>query len=501
MNKKYIFVSLAIALLAFSIAYAEFALARPQPATCPIQSDTDIVVYGDTGFGGVGSLSKSWMTHFLDWWKSYDSSLKYQFLTDTEIESTCDLTDYPNLKLYIQPGGNAYYQQRSLGSSGKVNIVNYLDNGGAYFGACAGFYYAAGDYYWQGDYFDWGDLLGLYPTVEGSITDIADYEGTPDHAITPVSGFNMIYYGGPTRGWRDTSADYPGTKLLSLDAIPGELPAAIHYNNMLLTTVHAEAYENDGVVGLTTEDRIENYKWLANSINDVAGTGFYVPAYTNPPAPKQCDDGLDNDGDGLIDYPADPGCSSTSDDDETDPLPTECNDGVDNDGDGLIDFGVDPGCASWEDDDETDPTGPTELFFDGFEDGSISDWTLSGSGTQWTASTDTAYEGSWAARAKKTGVGDDSFMETTFDASGYGTVTFEYRRKLVGLDGVDDFEVSYFDGTWRSVEHLGSSSANDASFIGKSFTIPSSASKVKFKCECGAVSEKCYVDNVRILGE
>jgi hypothetical protein len=34
--------------------------------------------------------------------------------------------------------------------------------------------------------------------------------------------------------------------------------------------------------------------------------------------------------------------------------PIECNDGVDNDGDGRTDFGDDPGCNSPEDDDETD---------------------------------------------------------------------------------------------------------------------------------------------------
>ena len=32
----------------------------------------------------------------------------------------------------------------------------------------------------------------------------------------------------------------------------------------------------------------------------------------------QCQDGIDNDGDGYIDYPNDPGCSSPSDDNEID---------------------------------------------------------------------------------------------------------------------------------------------------------------------------------------
>jgi hypothetical protein len=37
--------------------------------------------------------------------------------------------------------------------------------------------------------------------------------------------------------------------------------------------------------------------------------------------PSICFDGLDNDGDGKTDYPVDPGCSTLSDNDETDPLP------------------------------------------------------------------------------------------------------------------------------------------------------------------------------------
>src|SRR5262249_39650325 len=62
-------------------------------------------------------------------------------------------------------------------------------------------------------------------------------------------------------------------------------------------------------------------------------------------------DGADNDGDGLIDYPADPGCSSKLD--NTEAGPPACSDGVDNDGDGLVDYPADPGCTSANDVDET----------------------------------------------------------------------------------------------------------------------------------------------------
>jgi hypothetical protein len=74
----------------------------------------------------------------------------------------------------------------------------------------------------------------------------------------------------------------------------------------------------------------------------------------DPPATYQCSDGIDNDGDGLIDYPNDPGCSSNTDNDEyNEPqVTTQCSDGIDNDGDGLTDYPNDPGCSSDNDDDE-----------------------------------------------------------------------------------------------------------------------------------------------------
>ncbi len=67
-----------------------------------------------------------------------------------------------------------------------------------------------------------------------------------------------------------------------------------------------------------------------------------------------CNNGIDDDGDGLVDA-ADPGCASVSDDDEHGT--GMCDDGLDNDHDGLIDFkvgpGGDPGCTSPSDPAET----------------------------------------------------------------------------------------------------------------------------------------------------
>ncbi len=92
--------------------------------------------------------------------------------------------------------------------------------------------------------------------------------------------------------------------------------------------------------------------------------------YNTPLRKTICSDGKDNDGDGKIDYPADPGCSSAADNDETDPiiLP-QCSDGQDNDSDGKIDYPDDPGCSSADDNDEIDPLNPPQCSDDLDNDG------------------------------------------------------------------------------------------------------------------------------------
>ena len=88
--------------------------------------------------------------------------------------------------------------------------------------------------------------------------------------------------------------------------------------------------------------------------------GLNLPIGRRPPPPEPeppepvallepkplCSDGIDNDSDGRIDHPADPGCDSPDDGDEIDPV--ACRDGVDNDGDGLVDYPEDKGCDSAE---------------------------------------------------------------------------------------------------------------------------------------------------------
>ena len=158
---------------------------------------------------------------------------------------------------------------------------------------------------------------------------------------------------------------------------------------------------------------------------------------------------------------ADPGCDSAGDTDEADPAPPQCCDGIDNDGDGSIDLD-DPDCDSTEDDNESPNSGPTEILFDGFEFG-LGQWTAYGIGIPWTQRSDNVYDGSYSAGVKKTGAGADSYLKSAiFDASGYSNVTLEYFRKLKGLDAADDFQVEYQDrdGSWQTIEQLGSGREN-----------------------------------------
>jgi hypothetical protein len=73
-----------------------------------------------------------------------------------------------------------------------------------------------------------------------------------------------------------------------------------------------------------------------------------------PPPAGPCANDLDDDDDGLTDYPDDPGCADEEDTDEADPPPPACANELDDDGDGDADYPADPGCADARDGDETD---------------------------------------------------------------------------------------------------------------------------------------------------
>jgi hypothetical protein len=76
----------------------------------------------------------------------------------------------------------------------------------------------------------------------------------------------------------------------------------------------------------------------------LAGNASYAVTQTcpNPPEPA-CANGVDDDGDGAIDHPADPGCDDAGDLSEHSAA-FVCDNGTDDDGDTLADYPTDPGC-------------------------------------------------------------------------------------------------------------------------------------------------------------
>jgi hypothetical protein len=82
---------------------------------------------------------------------------------------------------------------------------------------------------------------------------------------------------------------------------------------------------------------------LYDNVSLIADLDFYRSQILAVIDEPDCDDGLDEDGDGLVDYPEDPGCASALDFDEQD-AGLVCDNGIDDDLDGLFDFPEDDGC-------------------------------------------------------------------------------------------------------------------------------------------------------------
>jgi len=107
---------------------------------------------------------------------------------------------------------------------------------------------------------------------------------------------------------------------------PGAHSVAIHD-----ATIDAAAFHPHIVLGPDADD-LALEPGCAH-IHDVATLGRrWYDAVVAPPAP--CENGRDDDGDGLADYPEDPGCATPIAVAE-DPA---CQNGLDDDGDGRIDF-------------------------------------------------------------------------------------------------------------------------------------------------------------------
>ncbi len=100
----------------------------------------------------------------------------------------------------------------------------------------------------------------------------------------------------------------------------------------------------------TCGNAIQEYAETCDDGDQTSGDGCSATCAIEGATPA-CSNGLDDDGDGAIDYPFDAGCTSASDASERQSSRV-CDDGIDNDGDYRVDFATaagaqdDPGCTN-----------------------------------------------------------------------------------------------------------------------------------------------------------
>lgn len=161
--------------------------------------------------------------------------------------------------------------------------------------------------------------------------------GVADRFEVNITGFPIWRFPPPAvnRVYVDVYVESPGSRYGRIDGL--------HVTSTGMMELPFSAIDNTGfccvdltqIIGVTLLIRFSN---VASGAVRVSSFG------TAPePPPADCSDAVDNDGDGLADFPDDPGCADAADISEHSPdLP--CDDGAHNDADGLADYPSDPGC-------------------------------------------------------------------------------------------------------------------------------------------------------------
>jgi hypothetical protein len=141
---------------------------------------------------------------------------------------------------------------------------------------------------------------------------------------TTTTGFSMIF--SETGGTPDEAQ---GT--------PGDSGSAVFVKNGDTWELAGLAHTIENYTGQPTDVVLFGNKTM---MSDLSVYAAQINALVATPA---CADGLDNDADGQVDYPADPGCLNGALFARENPA---CSDGVDNDGDSEIDYPADAQCAA-----------------------------------------------------------------------------------------------------------------------------------------------------------
>lgn len=173
-----------------------------------------------------------------------------------------------------------------------------------------------------------GGILEYVP-VNQPFTSLFQYDITPttSHlggvAVNPANSSVFVAAGGSQQAIYKSTAG-PSWSLLT--NLPTARMLDVEANGQLVAAVKEGLADGGG--GVIRVDSSTGAQTIVFQGGSVDPFGIAV-------APKPaCGDGMDDDFDGLTDFPNDPGCRSLTDLWETD----DCSDGIDNDDDGAVDY-------------------------------------------------------------------------------------------------------------------------------------------------------------------
>jgi glutamine amidotransferase-like uncharacterized protein len=380
---------------------------------------------------------------------AFEKFLDYKNMTWEEVKGR-DINTNNLTALYdalYMPGGNSAWYKKRISRSGEQNIRDLVSSGGGYIGICAGAYYACDMIIWEGDEYDnpldlydgygIGALYEIQPWDYSDMTYVSMVSSHPINQYEPAKE-RSLYWGGPR--FEGGTYDTVATYDEVNDA-PAIITCSYGSGRVILFGPHPEIEEDSdrdsSDFAEIFYDQGSEWPLLWTSMDWLMGLSISEP-------------------------PDEP------------PLPPE----------------------------------GTQLFFDDFESGDFETkgWVTYGDGAPWFVSTEKPWKGTYHAMAKKTGVNKYSYLEISVSTSGYtNMVSVRYFRQIIGHDAADSFRVEWYDGTdWNLIEEK--NKFNQPDYTDPWVFLPSDAFdnsnfKLRFVDECGAASEKVYLDNVEIRAD
>jgi len=233
-------------------------------------------------------------------------NLSYEEIDYIDLNSSDQ--DFSNLyKVIFFPGGMAYHYNNLICSEGKERIRNFVQNGGGYFGICAGSFFAADQALWD-DYPGGGNPV-LYDDDTGYLNFCGGPSGYsldlfPGVGVGPINGIASFY--DLYQGWAMATITFQSNNVLphfrgsnGLKTMPFSEEIMYYGGPYFILDETAPNYENiSGYQELATYD----YNDEAAIVSFKYGNGKVVLCGPHP----EIEENSHRDRENLMDYPYSP---------------------------------------------------------------------------------------------------------------------------------------------------------------------------------------------------